>query len=63
MIHMCSVPASHAGWPAFLIFPSDRGAAQPAAAGGEGDTCGAISRRDVNSEVSQALCSHSLAFL
>lgn len=36
MIHTCSVLASHASWPAFLIFPSDRGAAQPAAAGGGG---------------------------
>lgn len=36
MIHTCSMPASHAGWPAFFIFPSDRGTAQPAAAGGGG---------------------------
>lgn len=63
MIHTCSVLASHAGWPAFLIFPSDRGAAQPAAAGGGGGYLWGHLRQDVNSEVSQALCSHSLAFL
>lgn len=44
----------------FLIFPSDRGAAQPAACWPEeGVLVGPSQGKDVNSEVSQALCSHS----